>query len=297
MNDQLRKRRIEQPILVRQLLGDTALNLDPGMATPSGRDKQLRGVNGTDRASPEPCDQLPRQRARAAADIEHSLTGDDARELGEPGRQRYRIPAHEPVVLIRPSGEAHARESRGRRSTLSSPPALNRELPGTPSSARVAWLIVAGRGDPILPTRSLAGCIRHRPPSKHPEYRSPARTCVGHADPRGDAQMKTGRNHDPPGLTDPDSPQSAEQIIASSGPSRRGSSPPRRHQIRGQTNRLVRRQSPYDPFSIRQTGDARSRVSDRDADRQHNRSAERHDDERGAQADVQEPVSHVGNGE
>jgi hypothetical protein len=86
MNDQLRKRGIEQPILVRQLLGDAMLDLDPGMATPSGRDEQLRGIHRTDGASPEPRDQLLRQSARAAAHIERPLTGDDAGELGEPGR-------------------------------------------------------------------------------------------------------------------------------------------------------------------------------------------------------------------
>lgn len=113
MNDQLRKRGIEQPILVRQLLGDATLDLDPGMATPSGRDEQLRGIDSTHRASPKPLDQLLRQRAWAAAHIERPLTGDDAGELGEPGRQRHRRPAHEPVVLIGSSVEAHARNLGG----------------------------------------------------------------------------------------------------------------------------------------------------------------------------------------
>jgi len=85
MNDQLRQHGIEQTIPVRQLLGDTTLDLDPGMATPSLRDEQLRGIDSTDRASPEPLDQLLRRRARAAAHIERPPTGDDAGELGELG--------------------------------------------------------------------------------------------------------------------------------------------------------------------------------------------------------------------
>ena len=113
MNDQLRKRRIEQPILVRQLPSDTTLDLDPGMATRGGRDKQLRGSTAQTAPAPSRVTSSCVSGARAAADIEHSLTGDDARELGEAGHQRYRIPAHEPVVLIRPSGEAHARNLDG----------------------------------------------------------------------------------------------------------------------------------------------------------------------------------------
>jgi hypothetical protein len=54
MNDELRQRDIEHPILVRQLLGDATLDVDPGIATPSGRDDRLRGIDRTDVPGPEP---------------------------------------------------------------------------------------------------------------------------------------------------------------------------------------------------------------------------------------------------
>lgn len=112
MNDKLSQRRLELPILEREHLRGTSPRADAGVTIPNGRDKLLRRIDGADGGRSQPPGQFPGQRTRTAADIEHPLTGGDASELGEPGRQRRRIPAHEPVVLVGPSAEAHTSNLR-----------------------------------------------------------------------------------------------------------------------------------------------------------------------------------------
>ena len=45
--------------------------------------ERSRGIDGDDRVGAQPVDELGRQSARAAADIEHSLSSDDAGEVRE----------------------------------------------------------------------------------------------------------------------------------------------------------------------------------------------------------------------
>src|SRR5439155_15153703 len=95
--------------------------LDSGVAGASCCDEAFRGIDGPDGVGPQTPDELGRQRPGTAADIEHALTGCDARELGETRGQRYRVPAHESVVLVRPDAEAHlgTRRRRTRRASRS----------------------------------------------------------------------------------------------------------------------------------------------------------------------------------
>ena len=106
MHDELRQSRVEQLVLERQLLRHSLLHLHACAANANCCHELLRGIDARDRVRPQPPDQLCRQRPGAAADVEHALTGCDARELGEPRGERQRVPAHEPVVLVGPDVEA-----------------------------------------------------------------------------------------------------------------------------------------------------------------------------------------------
>src|SRR5439155_14085255 len=92
----------------------STLDAHSDMASASCGDKALRGIDGPDGVGPQTPDQLDRQRSRTAADIERTLTGCDARELGKPWGQRRRVPAHESGVLVGPDAEAHAPNLRCR---------------------------------------------------------------------------------------------------------------------------------------------------------------------------------------
>ncbi len=100
MNDELSQRNLEPPILERERLRGTSPNADTCVTIPNGLDKLLGRIDRADSGPTQPPDQLPGQRTRPTADIKHPLTGGDASELGELRRQRRRIPAHEPVVLV-----------------------------------------------------------------------------------------------------------------------------------------------------------------------------------------------------
>ena len=84
-------------------------------STPGWRSRAAatKGSEGStaDTLGSEPLDQFGRQRARAAADVEHPLAGGDRREIGEQRRERHRVPAHESVVRVGRDGEAHRRKS------------------------------------------------------------------------------------------------------------------------------------------------------------------------------------------
>lgn len=88
-----------------------ALHAQPGVALPSRRDERLRRIHRRHGRRPEPPDQLDRERARTAANVEHALTGRYRREVGELGRKRHRVSAHEPVVRVGRYSEAHRAES------------------------------------------------------------------------------------------------------------------------------------------------------------------------------------------
>ena len=73
VDDQLREGGVERPIRKREVLRGPLQHLDAGEACPRGRDKRLGRVDGRHGGGPQPCDQLGRQCARAAADIDDPL--------------------------------------------------------------------------------------------------------------------------------------------------------------------------------------------------------------------------------
>ncbi len=107
VNDELCQRRVERLISKRELLRRGASHADPGVALSSCCNERLRRIDGRNGGRSQPPDQLCRECAGAAADIENSLTSGDRREIGELGGKRHRIPAHESVVGIGADGEAH----------------------------------------------------------------------------------------------------------------------------------------------------------------------------------------------
>jgi hypothetical protein len=75
IDDELSQRNFEPPILERERLRGTSLHADAGMTAPNGLDELLGWIDGPDGGRSQPPDQLAGQRAGAAADIEHPLTG------------------------------------------------------------------------------------------------------------------------------------------------------------------------------------------------------------------------------
>ena len=114
VNDQLGQGGVECSSFERQLLRRGAVHADSGVALSSRGNEGLRGIDGRHVVRSQPPDQLGRECAGAAADIEHSLTRVHCSEIGESRGERRRVPAHESVVLIGPDGEAHRWNLRSR---------------------------------------------------------------------------------------------------------------------------------------------------------------------------------------
>ena len=70
-------------------------------------DERLRRVDGRNAFDANTLDQLPRQRARPAADIDHPLPQAHTSKVSQLWGQRDRVPAHKAVVGIGLDGEAH----------------------------------------------------------------------------------------------------------------------------------------------------------------------------------------------
>ena len=87
VNDELCQRGVELVIAERHLLGRGALHADPRVALLHGNHEGCRRVDGGHGRRPQPLHELARKGAWAAADIEHSLTGGDLREIGELGSE------------------------------------------------------------------------------------------------------------------------------------------------------------------------------------------------------------------
>jgi hypothetical protein len=87
VNHELRQRGVEQLTVKRQLLCGRMLDPYSGVAIRDCGDKASRGINRTNRVRRQPPGQLAGERPRAAANVEHVLTGRDAREVCEPRRQ------------------------------------------------------------------------------------------------------------------------------------------------------------------------------------------------------------------
>ena len=109
VHDELRERRVERAVGVGQVFRSRKPNIDTGMPRACCSNERLRRVDSRHRVRPEPPDELGRQCARPAANVEHCLSDIHAREVGKPGRQLCRIPPHEAVISIRSDiEEAHA---------------------------------------------------------------------------------------------------------------------------------------------------------------------------------------------
>ena len=75
--------RVERMVRERQLLCRRLLHADFRIARSSGSDELLGGIDGRHRRWPHPFDQLGRECARTAADVEHSLTSAHPGEVGK----------------------------------------------------------------------------------------------------------------------------------------------------------------------------------------------------------------------
>jgi hypothetical protein len=89
VNDELCQSGVEGLIFKRQLLRRSASHGDAGMALSSCSNERRRRIDRRHRVRSQPPDQLGRQRAWAAADIEHSLTSGHRREIGERAGERH----------------------------------------------------------------------------------------------------------------------------------------------------------------------------------------------------------------
>ena len=121
VDDELRENRIERLVRKRELLGRRLLHRDLGLPLAEHLDERLGGIDRGDGGWTDTAHQLRRERTRAAADVEHVLTADDAREVRERDRERGRVPAHEPVVGAPGDGEAHDPESTLRMAPMHHP--------------------------------------------------------------------------------------------------------------------------------------------------------------------------------
>ena len=112
MDDELRQRRVELVVGERQLLGGREPDVDAAMALLRRRHERLGGIDGGHVVRAEPVDELRRQRAGPAADVEHPLAVGHSGQVGELWRERHRVAPHEPVVRVGGNREAHRRDSR-----------------------------------------------------------------------------------------------------------------------------------------------------------------------------------------
>jgi hypothetical protein len=107
VNDELRESSVERLVRKRQLLRRTKSHVDAGVTVSGRRDERLGRINSRNEVRSQPLYQLGGESAWAAADVERSLTSRDPREIGKLRGQQHRVAAHEAVVRISPSEEAH----------------------------------------------------------------------------------------------------------------------------------------------------------------------------------------------
>ena len=114
MDDELRERGVEGVIRERHLLGRPLSNVDAGVPRPRRGNERLGRVDGRHRVGPQPCDELARERARAAADVEDPLASAHRGEVRQLTGQQARVPTHEAVVGLGGDIEAHVPSLRSR---------------------------------------------------------------------------------------------------------------------------------------------------------------------------------------
>jgi hypothetical protein len=107
VNDELRENSVECLVRKRQLLRRAKSHVDAGMTVSGRRDEGLGRINSRNEVRSQPPYQLGSESAWTAADVERSLTSRDRREIGKLWGQQQRVAAHEAVVRISRSEEAH----------------------------------------------------------------------------------------------------------------------------------------------------------------------------------------------
>ncbi len=107
VDDELREGRVERVVREWQPLGWRLSNIDARMARPRRGDERLGWVDGRHRCRSQPRDQLGRERAGAAADVENPLPAADRGETCQLTGQQARVPTHEVVVGLGGDIEAH----------------------------------------------------------------------------------------------------------------------------------------------------------------------------------------------
>ena len=108
MDDELGDRGVEGLGPERQALGEGLLDVDARIARADRLDELRRRVDRGHGVGAEPPDELGRQGARPATDVEHLLPGLDPGEIRKLRGEMHRVPAHEPVVGIGCDVEAHS---------------------------------------------------------------------------------------------------------------------------------------------------------------------------------------------
>ena len=81
VDDQLRQGRVKRPVSERQPLGRRPADVDARIARPRRGHERLGRIRGSHPGRPQPLDQLARQCARAAPDVEHPLPSADGGEV------------------------------------------------------------------------------------------------------------------------------------------------------------------------------------------------------------------------
>ena len=87
MHDELRERGVEGAVVERQALGRGLPDVDAGVPLPRGGHERLGRLDRRDVPGIEPPQQLGRERAGPAADVEHPLLRSHAGEVGELRRE------------------------------------------------------------------------------------------------------------------------------------------------------------------------------------------------------------------
>ena len=107
MHDQLSQRAVETVVSKRQPLGNSALDADVRKPVPDRRGERGGRITRRDSAAAHASHQLPGQRSRPAAHIQHPLTCPHTGYRRELHSQRLGKTAHEPGIGIRADLKHH----------------------------------------------------------------------------------------------------------------------------------------------------------------------------------------------
>ena len=140
MDDQLRQRDIKGAVSEGQLLGRRPPDIDSRQALPRRGGERLGRFHCAHRARPQPPDQLGRQHARPAADIQRALAAGHSGQVSEQHRERLGVPAHEAHIGVRADIKSHPVQPTERHAGRPRP--ARSRPPARPPPRPAAW---AGR--------------------------------------------------------------------------------------------------------------------------------------------------------